>query len=107
MPRTAILSVEDKDAKPIWPPAKKATGTQAISVGGAWIMKDILQSNTDPRSNPFWSRRALYEGGKRRPAALKTGTTNDEIDLAAMGFVAAPRTERTGPRRRRLDGQLG
>ncbi len=96
MPRTAILSVQATDNKgaptTVWPTtAKKPTGTQAISAGGAWIMKDILQSNTDPRSNPFWSRRALYSGGRRRPAALKTGTTNDEIDLAAMGFVAAPR----------------
>ena len=95
MPRTAILSVEDKNAKPVWP-TRKATGTQAISPQGAWIMEDILQSNTQPRSNPFWSRRALYDGGKRRPAALKTGTTNDEIDLAAMGFVAAPK-DKTKP----------
>ncbi len=96
MPRTAILSVQGTDNKgastTVWPTTtKKPTGTQAISAGGAWIMQDILQSNTDPRSNPFWSRRALYSGGRRRPAALKTGTTNDEIDLAAMGFVAAPK----------------
>ena len=96
MPRTAILSVQATDNKgaatTVWPTTtKKPTGTQAISPGGAWIMQDILQSNTDPRSNPFWSRRALYSGGRRRPAALKTGTTNDEIDLAAMGFVAGPR----------------
>ncbi len=62
-----------------------------ISPQGAFIMQDILQSNTDPRSNPWWSARALHEGGRRRPAALKTGTTNSEIDLAAMGFVAAPK----------------
>jgi membrane peptidoglycan carboxypeptidase len=95
MPRTAILSVQDKDTKPVWP-ERKATGAQAISPQGAWIMEDILQSNTQPRTNPFWSRRALYDGGKRRPAALKTGTTNDEIDLAAMGFVAAPK-DKTKP----------
>jgi membrane peptidoglycan carboxypeptidase len=96
MPRTAILSVSSTDGqgvtKNVWPTsAKKPTGSQAISPGGAWIMQNILQSNTDPRSNPFWSRRALYSGGRRRPAALKTGTTNEEIDLAAMGFVAAPK----------------
>ncbi len=27
----------------------------------------------------------------RRPATLKTGTTNEEIDLAAMGFIAPPK----------------
>ena len=92
MPRTAILSVDDSNGKPVYPaPGKKPVGTQAISPQGAYIMQDILQSNTDPRSNPWWSARALHEGGRRRPAALKTGTTNGEIDLAAMGFVAAPK----------------
>jgi penicillin-binding protein 1A len=92
MPRTAILKVDDGDGKPVWPKTtKKPTGTQAISAQGAYIMQDILQSNTDPRINPWWSRRALHENGRRRPAALKTGTTNNEIDLAAMGFVPAPK----------------
>ena len=67
-----------------------------ISPQNAWIMQDILQSNTDPRSNPWWAKRALYSGGQRRPAALKTGTTNGEIDLAAMGFVAPPK-DRSDP----------
>ena len=94
MPRTGILKVEDGDGKSVWPVAdKKPVGKQAISPQGAWIMQDILQSNTDPHSNPWWSRRALYSGGKRRPAALKTGTTNNEIDLAAMGFVAPPKNK--------------
>jgi penicillin-binding protein 1A len=95
-PRTAILTVDDGSGKTIWsstkdsPPAK-----QVISPQGAFIMSDILQSNTDPRSNPWWSARALYQGGRRRPAALKTGTTNGEIDLAAMGYVAPPRDKNT------------
>ena len=94
MPRTAILKIEDNDGKAVWPVGgKMPPGRQAISPQGAFIMQDILQSNTDPHSNPWWSRRALYSGGKRRPAALKTGTTNNEIDLAAMGFVAAPKNK--------------
>ena len=49
----------------------------------------------------------VLEGGKRRPAAYKTGTTNDENDLAAYGLRRRPEgQERAGPRRRRLDGQL-
>ena len=89
MPRTAILSVEDSHSNPIYPTAKPVRN-QAISPQGAWIMQDILASNTDPKLNPFWAERALYDGSRRRPAALKTGTTNEEIDLAAMGFVAPP-----------------
>jgi membrane peptidoglycan carboxypeptidase len=90
MPRTGILSVQDSNGNIVWP-TTKPVGTHAISPQGAWIMKDILQSNTDPKQNPFWSARALHDGARRRPAALKTGTTNGEIDLAAMGFVAAPK----------------
>lgn len=95
MPRTAILSVADGDGKAVWPPAgKKPAGSQAISAQSAWIMQDILASNTDPKHNPFWSRRAIYDGSRRRPATLKTGTTNSEIDLAAMGFLAPPRDKK-------------
>ena len=69
MPRTAILKIEDNDGKAVWPVGGKLPpGRQAISPQGAFIMQDILQSNTDPHSNPWWSRRALYSGGKRRPA---------------------------------------
>jgi membrane peptidoglycan carboxypeptidase len=91
-PRTAILSVEDGSGKVVWSDRKDGPAArQVISPQGAYIMQDILQSNTDPHSNPWWAERAIYSGGRRRPAALKTGTTNQEIDLAAMGFVAAPK----------------
>ncbi len=91
MPRTAILSVSDTKGATTWPAAgQRPVGTQAISPQGAWVMQDILASNTDPRQNPFWSARAIYDGGTRRPAGLKTGTSDAEIDLAAMGFLAQP-----------------
>jgi hypothetical protein len=54
-------------------------------------MTDIIASNTEPAANPFWSRRAIYDGNVRRPATLKTGTTNNEIDLAAFGYLAPPK----------------
>jgi hypothetical protein len=53
-------------------------------------MTDILASNTDPAQNPFWSKRAIMDGKTRRPAALKTGTTDATIDLTAVGFLAPP-----------------
>ena len=94
MPRTTILSVTAAERRPasIWPPASGLPpGRQAVSPQAAFIMQDILASNTDPKQNPFWSERAIYSGKVRRPAALKTGTSTNEIDLAAMGFLAPPK----------------
>jgi len=92
MPRTTLLSVTEPTGKVDWPPASGAPpGRQAVSPQAAFIMQDILASNTDPKANPFWSIRAVYSGKVRRPAALKTGTSTDEIDLAAMGFLAPPK----------------
>ena len=92
MPRTTILSVTEPNGTVDWPPASGLPpGSQAVSPQAAFIMADILASNTDPKANPFWSIRAIYSGKVRRPAALKTGTSTDEIDLAAMGFLPPPK----------------
>jgi penicillin-binding protein 1A len=92
MPRTAIVSVTDASGKPVYPiPGSKIAGKPVVSPQAAYIMTDILASNTDPKINPFWGQRQILKGGVRRPAALKTGTTNDEIDLAAMGYLAPPK----------------
>ncbi len=92
LPRTTILSVTEPNGKADWPPASgPPPARQAVSPQAAFIMQDILASNTDPKQNPFWSERAIYNGKVRRPAALKTGTSTDEIDLAAMGFLAPPK----------------
>jgi membrane peptidoglycan carboxypeptidase len=93
MPRTFIQVVRDSNGKQVWPEkdAKPAKGQQVVSPQAAYIMTDIIASNTDPSQNPFWSRRAIYDGGRRRPATLKTGTTNIEIDLAAFGYLAPPK----------------
>ena len=92
MPRTTLLSVTEPNGKVDWPPATGLpSGRQAVSPQAAFIMQDILASNTDPKANPFWSIRAIYSGKVRRPAALKTGTSTNEIDLAAMGFLPPPK----------------
>jgi membrane peptidoglycan carboxypeptidase len=91
MPRTTILEVRSSSGQKIWPPAGALPqGKVAVSPQAAFIMTDILAGNTDPAQNPFWSKRAIYDGTTRRPAALKTGTTNDTKDLTAMGFLAPP-----------------
>ena len=67
--------------------------------------------NTVKSINPVWGQWQILEktadGTIRRPAAYKTGTTNDRKDTAAFGYLAPPEDpDAPGPRRRRLDGQL-
>ncbi len=68
------------------------TGKQVISEQASYVMTDILKGNTDPNQNPVWSDYAQItaKNGQRRPAALKTGTTNDAKDLNAYGYIAPP-----------------
>ena len=91
MPRTTILAVYDPKGEKIWPlDGAKTTGKRVVTAQAAFIMTDILSSNTDPAQNPFWSKRAIRDGNTRRPAALKTGTTDATIDLTAVGYLAPP-----------------
>ena len=91
MPRTTILEVRNARGEKIWPlQAAAPAGKRVVSPQAAFIVSDILSSNTDPAQNPFWSKRAIYNGKTRRPAALKTGTTDSTIDLTAVGFLAPP-----------------
>ncbi len=91
MPRTTILEVRNTRGEKIWPlQAAAPTGKRVVSPQAAFVVSDILSSNTDPAQNPFWSKRAIYDGKTRRPAALKTGTTDSTIDLTAVGFLAPP-----------------
>ena len=93
MPRTTIMKVVDPSGAVIWPdPAvKPATGTQVVSPQTAYIITDILKGNTEPKTNPFWGDWAIYDKGVRRPAAYKTGTTNDNRDVHAYGYLAPPK----------------
>jgi membrane peptidoglycan carboxypeptidase len=93
MPRTFIQVIRDNNGTQVWPAkgSKAPAGKQVVSPQAAYIMTDIIASNTDPKQNPFWARRAIYDGNRRRPATLKTGTTNNEIDLAAFGYLGPPK----------------
>ncbi|HET9614491.1 MAG TPA: transglycosylase domain-containing protein [Candidatus Limnocylindrales bacterium] len=93
VPRTMILQVVDSSGNVIWPdksaaPVKKK---QVISPQTAFIITDILSGNTQPKTNPFWGEWAIYDNGVRRPAAYKTGTTSDNRDVHAYGFLAPPK----------------
>jgi membrane peptidoglycan carboxypeptidase len=93
MPRTTIMSVTDSDGNAIWPdPAGSGEkGSAVISPQAAYIITDILAGNTDPKVNPYWGEWAVYDGRTRRPAAYKTGTTNDNRDVHAYGYLAPPK----------------
>ena len=91
MPRTTIRKVVDDDGNVVWDAAAAPpVGQPVVSPQAAYIVTDILAGNTDPRVNPFWGEWAVYDGRTRRPAAYKTGTTNDNRDVHAYGYLAPP-----------------
>src|SRR5688572_5290732 len=91
MPRQMILKVVDEKGKQIWPlDDQKPEGVEVISPQSAYIITDILAGNTEPKTNPYWGEFAIYRKGVRRPAAYKTGTTSDNRDVHAYGYLAPP-----------------
>jgi peptidoglycan glycosyltransferase len=93
MPRTTILKVTRADGTVVWPDdaTKKAKATTVISPQTAYIITDILAGNTEMATNPFWGKWAITDKGVHRPAAYKTGTTNDNRDVHAYGYLAPPK----------------
>ena len=93
MPRTMILKITDTNGNVVWPDeaTKKPKAKTVISAQAAYIVTDILNGNTQPKTNPFWGEWAIYDKGVRRPAAYKTGTTNDNRDVHAYGYLAPPK----------------
>ena len=84
-----ILEVRAPNGTVAWK-APAVEGTRAISRQAAYLVTDILAGNTDRAQNPIWAEKLeLLNGpnGARRPAAVKTGTTNDARDLATYGFL--------------------
>jgi membrane peptidoglycan carboxypeptidase len=97
MPRRIIKTILDSDEQVFWPRAGDLKqGKQVVDRGSAYIVTDILAGNTDKSINPYWGEWAIYDKGSRRPAAYKTGTTTDNKDVAAYGFVAPP-TDKDAP----------
>ncbi|HJW22852.1 MAG TPA: transglycosylase domain-containing protein [Candidatus Limnocylindrales bacterium] len=91
MPRTTILQVKDNQGKVIYPTAAdKPVGKALVSPQAAYIVTDILAGNTIKSVNAYWAKWAVYDGNTRRPATVKTGTTEDNKDMTAFGYVAPP-----------------
>lgn len=84
-----ILTILRPDGSVLWS-APDVEGARAISAEAAYLVTDILAGNSDPRENPIWAKQlAIRNGpdGERRPAAVKTGTTNDARDLGTYGYL--------------------
>jgi membrane peptidoglycan carboxypeptidase len=95
MPRQVITKVVDENGRQVWPlDETQPEGAEVISPQAAYIITDILAGNTVPKINPYWGEFAIYKGGKRRPAAYKTGTTNDNRDVHAYGYLAPPTSKK-------------
>jgi membrane peptidoglycan carboxypeptidase len=92
VPPRMILEIDGPDGKPVWTaPDPTTQAKQAISPQAAFLTTDILNGNTEPSQNPIWSDVLELKNGPkhaRRPAGVKTGTTNDTRDLATYGFTA-------------------
>ena len=93
MPPRMVLEIQDPTGKTVWKaPATK--GERAISAASAYLVTDILEGNTDPDQNEIWAEKLELRNtttGRRRPAAVKTGTSNDARDLATYGYLPAPK----------------
>ncbi|HUG48387.1 MAG TPA: transglycosylase domain-containing protein [Candidatus Limnocylindria bacterium] len=89
----SILEIYDSNGQLIYQ-AGQPLANEALSEEAAWLTTDILKDNTDPSENVIWGQRLRIRNGDgaevRRPAAAKTGTTNDMRDLSVYGYLAPP-----------------
>jgi membrane peptidoglycan carboxypeptidase len=95
MPQQTILEVKDHNGEVVYPkPEDAPVGKQVASPQASYIISNILEGNTIRSVNAYWASWQVLEGDKRRPAAYKTGTTDENKDIDAFGFVAPPQDEK-------------
>lgn len=85
-----IATIKDRNGNVIYDHATDAPKPERVlSEDAAYLVTDILKDNTNPATNVIWGARfQLKTDAGRRPATLKTGTTNDFRDLQAFGYLA-------------------
>ncbi len=94
MPRHTILKVIGPNGEQVWPQQGiTLAGKRVVSKQAAYIITDILAGNTQTSVNPFWGKWRITDGvtsSTVRPAAYKTGTTSDNRDVLADGYLPPP-----------------
>lgn len=70
-------------------PLSMGSGQQVVSAVDTFLIMDILSDNEAraPVFGPNSALRLVTPGGAERPAAAKTGTTNDVRDVWTIGFT--------------------
>ena len=81
---TFISKIVDSSGKVVKDYTTKPDAKQVIDARYAWIMTNILKDNTDPVHGSFVFGPFTSIG---RPAALKTGTTDNLQDVLAIGYT--------------------
>ena len=72
---THVLHIADSSGTDLVDPYVPPAGEAVVSPQAAYVMTNILDSNTRPAQNPIWGDFELENaGGQHRPATLKTGT---------------------------------
>jgi len=79
---TYVLRVEDPRGKVVWE-HKDYEQKRVIDQSVAWLMTDILKDMTDPAKDFIFGSWTTIG----RPAALKTGTTDNLRDVYSVGYV--------------------
>src|SRR2546427_197972 len=79
---TYILKIVDPSGKVV-KDYSKPEGRRVLDQRYAWIMDDILKDNTNPQGSFVFGPWTSIG----RPAALKTGTTDNLQDVLAIGFT--------------------
>ncbi len=79
---TMIMKIIDRDGKVVRD-YTKPEGKVVLDPRVAWILADILKDNTDPNGSFVFGPWTNIG----RPAALKTGTTDNLQDVLAIGFT--------------------
>ena len=79
---TMIMKIIDKNGKVVRD-YTKPEGKQVLDARTAWILTDILKDNTDPNGSFVFGPWTNIG----RPAALKTGTTDNLQDVLAIGYT--------------------
>jgi membrane peptidoglycan carboxypeptidase len=80
---TMIYKIVDPSGKVVKDFASKPEGRRVLDQRIAWIFADILKDNTNPQGSFVFGPWTTIG----RPAALKTGTTDELQDVLAIGFT--------------------